>query len=467
VARPRNREADPVRIIRGGRAIIYYESGWVDGGRRPEVSCDPDDAEALAATIRAELYAKRRTETGDDGAVGPSPTATIEDSYEAWIAELERKGTPAGTLNKYRGNCRKWMALIGGNLCSEASEALWRHVLDAVVDARLEENTIKGVETTMRAWRKWARESGWIPRRCLSDSGQLATIKQDAQRRVRQRKADEEARRLAPSETPRQMSDPPDDDHEDDGDDDRAIRTSDVPRPSHVDALAAAIFRRETEPPPGSRANRGGAPRLIPEDGWRTGESVRTQAATGVRGMELLALHSSAISREGRIRIVRQLDRYQPWLPGQAPPLVAPKGGKKRTTQCWSWYLPELLRLCEYADEHHGGWLFAPTRNQRNWARGWADAVNRGIELLNTEATEADALEEHGWSWKPHYLRHHYASWSLAPPEVGGYGWPLATVSSFLGHIDISVTSKTYVHRVDGDDRYALASSTNPPGTSA
>lgn len=457
MARPRNPEADPVRIVRGGRAVKYYESGWVDGGKRPEVSCKLGEAEALADRIRAELYAKREKETGVVAVAGPHPNATIEDSYEAWIAELEGDDTiPEGTTRKYRGNARKWLGLVGGNLCSEMDETLWKYVLDAVIAKRRMPNTLDGINTTMSAWRKWARSAKWIPARCLSDSEALTAIYNDADRRLKKKLADQSAAIITKKADP-------------DGDDDRKLRLEDVPTGLHIVRLSESIYERETTRAPWSPTSgpgsKGGAQPLGHDDAWRISQSVVAQSAIGARKCELLALHSTQIHADGRIWINRQLDSYKPWIPGEAPPVRAPKGGKSRWTQCWSWYRPELLKLAEYANEHNGGWLFAPTRGQRDWAGSWSDAIDRGIELMNWKVDHGGTGDDADkWLWRPHYTRHHYGSWSLAAQELGGYGWPLLTVSAFLGHGSTSFTEKVYVHRVGDDHAYASQTSQHRPG---
>lgn len=60
-------------------------------------------------------------------------------------------------------------------------------------------------------------------------------------------------------------------------------------------------------------------------------------------------------------------------------------------------------------------------------------------------------------TWGLHWLRHGYATWSLASPDDGGYGLDLASVSRWLGHHRTSVTQDLYVSPVNDHQERARA----------
>src|SRR5690606_3143434 len=100
------------------------------------------------------------------------------------------------------------------------------------------------------------------------------------------------------------------------------------------------------------------------------------------------------------------------------------------------------------------GWLIPPDRSQR-W---WLTAINKRLDQACASA---------GWSqvgWTGHWLRHHYASWSITPRESGGYGHPIADVSRWLGHSQVSTTMDIYVQPADGSVARARQVTARPPG---
>ena len=178
--------------------------------------------------------------------------------------------------------------------------------------------------------------------------------------------------------------------------------------------------------------------------------------ATGLRMRETLAVHTSRIRLDERaIRIDRQLDQSRHWVPGQAPPLIPLKHNRDRTALVWPAFLEVLEELMAWADANTAGWLFAPTRRQKNWVRGRMDQWSRAIELLEDEHHAAVARGvprptlPPRWTWAPHYTRHAYGSYSLAPELSGGHGWSVAVVSRSMGHRDEHTTTNIYRHVTD------------------
>ena len=150
----------------------------------------------------------------------------------------------------------------------------------------------------------------------------------------------------------------------------------------------------------------------------------------------------------------RQLDRYTPWAPDQDPGqlMVPPKYDKTRVAVVW----PDsrLGCWCSRVRWHRssGGWLFLRTHSQRWWVDAYETLVAGAIDLLNIEKHAAGEQDPATggpiptWKWPPHFLRHVYGSFSLAPQDLGGLGWSLQLVSESLGHADTRATERIYVH---------------------
>lgn len=160
---------------------------------------------------------------------------------------------------------------------------------------------------------------------------------------------------------------------------------------------------------------------------------VRILAASGMRISEALGLKATDVDAENcTIRVERQADRLAPW-----PAVSPPKDEEARTVLCWHRVQADLRYVVEAAVE--GGWLFPPFAPERQ--KWW---TNRITELLR-DARSSAGWVEHGWT--THWLRHHYASFSLAPPPTG-FGLPATVVQQSLGHHALSVTLNTYTQHV-------------------
>lgn len=155
---------------------------------------------------------------------------------------------------------------------------------------------------------------------------------------------------------------------------------------------------------------------------------VYAALSSGMRLCEVLALTVDDVDLDtGEVAVLRQLDRYGNW-PDTAPP----KGGKERVTVFWSAYQHVWESLVADAIEDDRTHLFPRHRSVTKFA----DRVG----VFCREAREAAGTE-----WGFHWLRHAYATWSLAYKEDGGYGLDLASVSEWLGHHRTSVTQDLYV----------------------
>lgn len=153
--------------------------------------------------------------------------------------------------------------------------------------------------------------------------------------------------------------------------------------------------------------------------------------ATGLRICELLALPWDSIDlTTGAVAVKTQLDRYNPW-----PAERKPKVGKERTAQVWTCYLhvaESLVADASARESEDHGWLFPRHRSTKSWAEQAGKLAGAAIVASQ-------------WGWTFHWLRHGYASWSLAPKSYGGCGLDLASFSRWLGHSKVSITQDTYV----------------------
>lgn len=171
------------------------------------------------------------------------------------------------------------------------------------------------------------------------------------------------------------------------------------------------------------------------EKAWpgRGASFVRIMAASGLRISEALGLSVEMVDVENcTIRVERQADRLAPW-----PAVGPPKDDETRTVLCWHRVQADLRSVVEAADED--GWLFPPFEPERQ--KWW---TNRLTELLRVARSSAGWVDR---GWTNHWLRHHYASFSLAPPPLG-FGLPATVVQESLGHHSLSVTLNTYTQHV-------------------
>lgn len=169
----------------------------------------------------------------------------------------------------------------------------------------------------------------------------------------------------------------------------------------------------------------------------------------GARLCELLALEVGDVDLvSGVVRIERQLDRYGNW-----PETRPPKGGKARRTVFWASYQDVWERLVQSAKDEGRAHLFPRHRSTTKFA----DRVGVFSRHARTESDIA---------WGFHWLRHAYATWSLAHEQDGGYGLDLASVSKWLGHNRTSTTQDMYVSPIGGHEERARAATARPVGTS-
>jgi integrase len=67
-------------------------------------------------------------------------------------------------------------------------------------------------------------------------------------------------------------------------------------------------------------------------------------------------------------------------------------------------------------------------------------------------------------TWTFHWTRRSYATYSLAPKSLGGYGLELKTVQDSLGHADPATTQRTYFQKLPRDAEQLRALTSRPAG---
>jgi hypothetical protein len=451
MGRPKNPFGDPVSVYRRGSrwAVRYYPTGLVtssdDRQVLPESYGTKEDAERVAEALRQELYKLRAASSTP----ATKPDQLLSAVLEDYVKEQKKdEHTPTGTVRKRISTVRLYV------MDSEAAAMPVRHlpgrqaelIVRTMRRAKKADGSPKGENTIDGAERALAHCGRWLAKEGYSVSNPFAEPLGDKSKRQEDRRVMNRQRAVA-----RVTRERPEDE---DGDADRGIGLEDVPSPETCLALRDAISRRETLGPPDRRSSgpgsKGGAKPLSLEAAQPVADSVLLRSASGLRTCEALVVHTSRIRfDEGIIVVDRQLDRYKLWVPGEEPPMVPPKHNKERDAQVWSMFLEPLEEWAWRAERDTGGWLVAPSRAQRNWAVAYEDAVDRGIGQLQFEhehGIEVDGSVPPVWTWKPHYLRHTYGSYSLASQEQGGMGWSLTLVAESMAHGSERTTADIYRH---------------------
>lgn len=169
--------------------------------------------------------------------------------------------------------------------------------------------------------------------------------------------------------------------------------------------------------------------------------------SSGLRLCEVLAVTVTDVDlKKGRVRVDKQLDRYGNW-----PDTALPKHGRTREAVFWSAYQWVWAGLVADAKRAGRSQLFPLHRSTTKFA----DRV--GVFCR-------EARIESGTTWGFHWLRHAYATWSLASPEDGGYGLDLPSVSKWLGHGRTSVTHDLYVGPAPDHEKRARTATRRLPG---
>jgi integrase len=358
---------------------------------------------SLAAAEERADELRRRFQSRQFGAA-PKLDASLDTMVQAMLDHLRDIDVPGGTPRQYKSDWNCWVPqAIGEASCRDAGLWHWSEIFNGLNRAKASESRVLAVARTLGSVVSFGIENGYF----VGDEGFASSplrAKVTKKARLRAAARDAEVAHL--------------------------ITLGVCPTVADVDKFAAAF---EVEYP-------GYGARLV----WLA-------FATGLRICELLARRWDSIDLlTGAVAVDNQLDRYRPW-----PAVRPPKGGKTRTAQLWTCYLDVAESLVADALAREGedhGWLFPRHRS----TTGWADQAGK---LAGAAVAASD------WDWTFHWLRHGYASWSLAPQSCGGFGLDLAAVSGWLGHHKTSTTQNTYVQPPANALDIAREATTKLPGT--
>ncbi|KQX74492.1 site-specific integrase [Aeromicrobium sp. Root472D3] len=333
----------------------------------------------------------------------PEARTTLDQSFQAMLIWMRENNRPSGTISQYKSNWNKWVpADIGATRCIDVELRHWAAIFDHATKNDASKPTIKAVARTLNAFTTFAFERGYFD--IAEPFGEPR-----ARRSIVTR-----ARNSAPD---------PSRHHN--------VTLEQCPTLADVEKFALAFEEH------------------YPGYGYRL---VMLALGTGMRINELLALrHDSINLRTGEVNVNAQLDRATAW-----PAARLPKGNKTRTALMWSAIAPIAATLIEDSlkrpetDPEHG-WLFPRHRSTTSWA-------DRAGYLAGRALSSCD------WDWTFHWLRHAYASYSLAPKDAGGYGLDLKAVSEWLGHSRPSITQDMYVERHTNDVTRAQETTALLPG---
>lgn len=406
---------DPVHVVSAGR-ITYWTGGEVSVGERKFLRCgSAAAAEATAEQMRAD-FARLR-------AAGPLPASTLHQLMAAMVAHLREVGAPKGSLNAYRSNWNCWVPEeIRLVRCCDLTLAHWTAIFDNLNYHGAGPGVVRAVQRTLNKLIGWGINRGYLDSPTpFGDPRRRTAIAKDAIGNATRRQAEQPLEVSAAAGAAEDGHELPD----------RDIELKHCPDWSDVEKYALAFEA------------------LYPGYGYRL---VIVAYATGMRLCELLALRVENVRRgpdRTEIDVDWQLDRYNHW-----PAVKLPKNDRTRPTIIWEAFWPDLESLIADALARDGaahGWLFPPLGD----SVAWADMAGH----LGTAAKEAS-----GWKWKFHWLRHAFASVSMAPASAGGYDLDEAAVSEWLGHAKLSTTLDMYRVKPKDATRMARIQTHRHPG---
>ena len=446
--RPKNPLGNPVSIQKRGEFldIRCYPNGVVgDPSERRWLNAKfpLDTAEEVIQTVaeqlRTSLIAHRSAH--GQGTVDELHAVTTREAVDAFVRSLEQSGnTPVGTSKAIQSRLSYNLSESFGNILIAELSLHTAEIVEQVdkrkairSKALRKEGTRNDICMTLGQFGAWAVSNLHIPDPFKNE---LAKRQQAAPQRKRQR-AMQKVDREDPFVRDEQTLDI------------ESVDPDSLPDRHEIERITKAVYwRASTGSVVESNVNdhRSNRCAIDPDAARQTSRAIFFFfAATGLRECEALAAHTSRIRISQQIvRIDRQLDRYEPWDPGQRPPLTAPKHNIERNAVVWPEFIPMLRELVAYADEFNEGWLFAPTAGQRWWADAFPNLIKRATQ-------EQVDLGQSPWTHRLHSLRHFYASHSLAGQEHGGQGWSVPFVSRSLGHASEETTKQTYRHIISGE----------------
>lgn len=393
---------------RDGDPVLVYKDGrlWYWTGGRPGEGKRVPERCGGSYEAAVERAAELRVRLARANGLGAHAAGTLDEAMQDMLHAMRAAGDPEGSIRQYKSNWNKWVpAKIGTTRCLDVDIKQWSAIFDNANAAGASASTVRNVARTLGVVTEWTVDRGYFASsEPFGDPRRRKKIVKRARKRARIVKAEAKSRYL--------------------------LKT--CPALSDIEKYAAAFEE------------------VYPGYGYRL---VLLAFATGLRINELLALrHDSIDLATGDVHVDHQLDRYQAW-----PARRLPKGGKTRVAFLWTCYedvasslIKDSLALAE-DDEHHG-WLFPRHRS----VKGWADQAGK----LAGEAKKAC-----DWDWTFHWLRHAYATYSMASTTSGGFALDPVSVQGWLGHERLSTTHDMYVERQRDDVELARTRTTAPPGS--
>lgn len=383
--------------IHSDHRISYYPSGDKSIGERKQIR---GGKSALTANKRAREIVREIT-IGKSLAISIDATwTTLLTAWEVDHVSTMKEGTYRRRMSGINAHI---LPAIGDIRIAATDELTLITLLDHVTDSGSGLSNFNSVLQTLNVIKNWAVTRKYLAEDCFGSPSSVKTAIKLSREKSKTKKASN-----------------------DEGDDDYGIKLKDCPTWDDVLNLANEV------------ANIYSARTSDAQLGKLYGAAVRLCAGTGLRLSELLGVDASRVDfKRGVINIDRQIDRYAPWLPGQPMPTVQTKNATTRDARVWEKVRDDLKLLLDAAGPD--GPLVPPS-NDITW---WADAWGRALSLAAARA---------GWTWKPHYLRHHYGSYSIADPLNGGMGMHYTKVQKSMGHKSPEVTLRVYVHPIEGED---------------
>lgn len=380
---------DWLRIYADGRLTYWDEFAKGKGTRRNRRCGNTDTAEELAR----ELMRQAARSEGLAVAAG----STWADLCQAWVDAHDGR-INEGTFRRRLSAINVWIVPFAGDVeVSATNLSTLLTVADQAASSNTGRSNFDSVVQAMQVIAEWGRGRRWLPPDPLgADSDRRAQLK-----RLRAQLKNASA-------------------HAANEGNEKGLTIDQVPDWDQVCELADAV------------ADRVGGIAKSATTGQQFGRAVRIAAGTGVRLTELLGLTPADIDlKNGTVTVAKQLDRYKKWPAGAPMPIGPPKHNRPRVVSAWAKIKTDLEQAVAFVDNETDP-LFAPY-NEQEWM---ADAWGR---LLKAARDDID------WPWAPHFLRHHYGSYSLAPREAGGLGLPAVEIQRSMGHVDLSTTLDTYI----------------------
>lgn len=383
---------DWIRVFADGR-IAYYPSKIVGKGqKRVVVRGGKDAAEA----------AKRAQEIVLEVEIGASLKIDLDTTWATLFINWERHHVhhlPEGT---YRARMsainRRLLPTIGDVRLIDTDSSTLSAVIDAAVESGNGAASYESEIQTLTVVAKWAENRKWLVENPFGSANKAT-------------KSISDGKKLITSRQKREAGE---------------IRLRDVPTWDDVLAFAQAVHSTTV--------------RLVGDTGLadKYSAAVRVAAGSGLRLCELLGLTVADVNlTNGTISVTKQLDRYVAWPAGDAMPTQKPKHGSARDVRVWKRVQTDLTFLVNNAGTD--GVLIPPRTPGTLWADGWGNLLKAARQSID-------------WKWTPHYLRHHYGSYSTAPLDDGGFGQSYAAVQRWMGHATLDTTMRTYIHDVSAKD---------------